>query len=402
MIKISIIIPVYNKERFLDRCIQSVLDSPLKEFEIICIEDGSTDGSKELLQEIKKDNSSITVFTNKKNRGAAYSRNIGITHAKGKYIMFLDADDYLDTNALEIYYETMEKSQAQGCFIRFQISSDHASNEMGIIHEYKDVYRGLDLLDRFVNNNENFLYACNAIWQREFLLENKIQFKNTKIGEGGLLILEGLLKAERVVCSNFAGYHYMINPTSTNKGKDAFQESAIGQLKQLIFMIKHLKADTENREIANFLDWYIKKNIGGITNLRLAENQYTEKGFSKPEDIVLLSLIQGNYLERKLQIEDRIESILKRKKKVYLYGAGYETAAAIRYCHRMGIEIVKIFVTSKENNPDNIYGFHVYEFDEKSVDDFSVPFLITAHKKHQGAIIRTLRKKGILNIAAAV
>ena len=164
---------MYNKERFLDRCIQSVLDSPLKEFEIICIEDGSTDGSK----------------------------------------------------AWEIYYETMEKSQAQGCFIRFQISSDHASNEMGIIHEYKDVYRGLDLLDRFVNNNENFLYACNAIWQREFLLENKIQFKNTKIGEGGLLILEGLLKAERVVCSNFAGYHYMINPTSTNKTRFRNQRS---------------------------------------------------------------------------------------------------------------------------------------------------------------------------------
>ena len=110
MIKISIIIPVYNKERFLDKCIQSVLDSPLKEFEIICIEDGSTDGSKELLQEIQKDNSSITVFTNEKNRGAAYSRNIGITHAKGKYIMFLDADDYLDTNALEIYYENNGKS----------------------------------------------------------------------------------------------------------------------------------------------------------------------------------------------------------------------------------------------------------------------------------------------------
>ena len=71
MIKISIIIPVYNKERFLDKCIQSVLDSPLKEFEIICIEDGSTDGSKELLQEIQKDNSSITEFTNEKNRGAA-------------------------------------------------------------------------------------------------------------------------------------------------------------------------------------------------------------------------------------------------------------------------------------------------------------------------------------------
>lgn len=112
----------------------------------------------------------------------------------------------------------------------------------------------------------------------------------------------------------------------------------------------------------------------------------------------MLSLIRGDYLEKKLQIEDGILSIIQQKKKMYLYGAGYETFSAIKYCHQMGIEIVKIFVTSKDNNPDNIYGFHVYEFDKKLIDDFNIPFVITAHKKHQGAITQILRENGILNI----
>lgn len=398
MVKISVIIPVYNKKNFLNRCIESVLNSTFKELEIVCVEDGSTDGSIELLQKIQKNNSNVNVFANAKNQGAAYSRNIGITYARGKYIMFLDADDYLDANALEIYYEAMENVQAQGCFIRFKICSDCLSTEAGIIHEYQGIYSGLDLLNRFVDNNENFLYACNAMWQRKFLLENNIRFKNAKIGEGGLFILEGLLKAERVIYSNFAGYYYMINATSTSKGKNALQESAIGQIKQIIFMIKNLKVNTENKEIAHFLDWYIKKNIGGITNLCINENQYVEKGFLKQEDVVLLSLIRGDYLEKKLQIEDGILSIIQQKKKMYLYGAGYETFSAIKYCHQMGIEIVKIFVTSKDNNPDNIYGFHVYEFDKKLIDDFNIPFVITVHKKHQGAITQILRENGILNI----
>lgn len=120
----------------------------------------------------------------KKNRGAAYSRNIGITHAKGKYIMFLDADDYLDTNALEIYYETMEKSQAQGCFIRFQISSDHASNETGIIHEYKDVYRGLDLLDRLSITMKIFYMPAMQSGKGNFYWKTRYSLKIQKLEKG--------------------------------------------------------------------------------------------------------------------------------------------------------------------------------------------------------------------------
>ena len=82
MVKISVIIPVYNKKNFLNRCIESVLNSTFKELEIVCVEDGSTDGSIELLQKIQKNNSNVNVFANAKNQGAAYSRNIGITYAR--------------------------------------------------------------------------------------------------------------------------------------------------------------------------------------------------------------------------------------------------------------------------------------------------------------------------------
>lgn len=396
MIDISVIIPVYNKKDFLQKSINSVLKSTFKNLEIICIDDASTDGSKELLEELEKHEHRITVLKNVENYGVSYSRNRGISYAKGKYIVFLDADDYFDEQALQIYYEALESHNAQGCFIKLQM--DSGSKETGILQEYPGVYGGLQLLDEFVRNNEFFLYACGAIWKKSFLIENDIKFENIKIGEGGLFILEALLKAERVIYSGFPGYHYVINETSTNKNSDAMQEATIGQIKQLIFMIKNIQNGKNNREIVNFLDWYIKKNIGGIKNLRIDRNERVQNIFSDEDDKFLFALIRGSYLERQIQIDEDMKMKIVQKGRVYLYGAGYETLDAIKYCHQIGVEIVRIFVTSKFNNPDNMFGFHIFEFDKALIEDVSVPFIITAHEKHQKAIIDMLTECGIKNI----
>lgn len=395
MIDISVIIPVYNKKDFLEKCIDSVLKSSLKNLEIVCIEDNSSDGSKDILKEIAAREEKVIVLENDKNYGVSYSRNRGIQYAKGKYIFFLDADDYVEQYALQIYFQYLEENHAQGCFIRLK---DEAGKGIGIKNEYSGVYQGVELLDRFVDNDETFLYACGGIWQRKFLLEYKIEFQKLKIGEGGLFILEALLKAEKVVCSNYLGYCYVLNKTSTNQMQNAMQESAIGQAKQLIFMIKNLQNSDNNKEITHFLEWYIKKYIGGIKNLRLDKKEVIQELFPKEDERFLLSLMRGSYLEHQIQLDASAESKIVRKGKIYLYGAGYETLDAIRYCHQLGIEIAAVFVTSKQNNPDNIYGFHVREFDKGLIEDRSIPVLVTAHKKHQKEIVDYLSAFGIENI----
>ena len=396
MIDISVVVPIYNKGCFLQQCISSVLESTLKNIEVICVDDASTDNSKQVLREIAQKDKRVFIIENTQNYGVSYSRNKGIQCAKGKYIFFLDADDFIEKDALQVYFQHLENNQAQGCFIKL---IDNNGKETGIHGKYDDIYCGIKLLDQFVQNNEAFLYACGAIWQRKFLIENDIIFEKLKIGEGGLFILNALLKAQRVVYSNYSGYHYVINETSTNQRHEAMQEAAIGQAKQLIFMIKSMQSKSSNKEITHFLQWYTKKYIGGIRNIRFDNQEQMGEFFPNEEDRYLFFLIRGNYLEHHIQISENMEIKMVQKGKIYLYGAGYETLDAIKYCHRIGVEICGIFVTSKHNNPDNIYGFHVSEFREQLIKDKSVPILITAHKKHQKEIKNYLIQCGIENIA---
>lgn len=109
MVKVSVIIPVYNAEKYLEKCLDSVINQTLKEIEIICIDDCSTDNSYSILKEyIKKDNR-IVVFKNKTNHGAGYTRNVGLNFSKGEYIGFVDSDDYIDEKYYEELYNTAKK-----------------------------------------------------------------------------------------------------------------------------------------------------------------------------------------------------------------------------------------------------------------------------------------------------
>ena len=109
--KLSIIIPVYNVEAYLMRCLNSVLKQDLSqnEYEIICIDDDSCDKSLEILNQYKNKNENIKILVNETNRGQAFSRNRGIEEAKGEYIIFVDADDAIEENKLAEIYDLSKK-----------------------------------------------------------------------------------------------------------------------------------------------------------------------------------------------------------------------------------------------------------------------------------------------------
>ena len=109
MIKISVIIPIYNGEEYLEQCIQSVFNQTLKEIELICVDDGSVDNSVQIIQKYAEKDKRISLFQ-QKNQGPGPARNFALKHAKGKFVAFLDADDYyLDADALEKMVRTCEE-----------------------------------------------------------------------------------------------------------------------------------------------------------------------------------------------------------------------------------------------------------------------------------------------------
>ena len=109
--RVSIIIPVYNVNSFIKKCIKSVFDQSLRDFECIIVNDGSKDNSIELAQEIIKGDKRFKVF-HQKNQGQGMARNLGLKYAKGKYICFIDADDFVETNYLEEMCREIEKQKA--------------------------------------------------------------------------------------------------------------------------------------------------------------------------------------------------------------------------------------------------------------------------------------------------
>lgn len=142
MKKISVIVPIYNVENYLEKCLNSLVSQTLSDIEIIAINDGSTDSSYEIAKEYEKKYENF-VLINNKNHGLSYTRNCGLKKAKGKYIMFIDSDDYIDTNTCERLYNFAEEKHADiVCFDLKYIYPDRESimssgtNELVLPSEY--------------------------------------------------------------------------------------------------------------------------------------------------------------------------------------------------------------------------------------------------------------------------
>ena len=123
MPKVSVIIPVYNTSKYLNQCLESIQNQTFTDFEAICINDGSTDSSLEILKEFaSKDDRFIII--NKKNEGQGIARNLGIQQANGEYIIFIDSDDWLETEGLEKAYKKIKEDSADILIFDFYFFSD--------------------------------------------------------------------------------------------------------------------------------------------------------------------------------------------------------------------------------------------------------------------------------------
>lgn len=111
-IKVSIIIPIYNVKLYLDKCIQSALNQTFHEYEIILINDGSTDSSGEIARKYWEIHKEIIILINQENKGLGGARNTGIIHARGEYLFFMDSDDFIESNAVELVYQKAKKEKA--------------------------------------------------------------------------------------------------------------------------------------------------------------------------------------------------------------------------------------------------------------------------------------------------
>lgn len=219
-IKISVVMPVYNVEKYLANTLNSLLNQTLKEFEIICINDGSKDSSLEILREYEKKDSRIKII-DKINEGPSVARNLGIKEAKGEFISFIDSDDWVSENFFEALYFAAKKYNSDIACCGF------------IRHSKKQTKKLVYKKEEFVKSADEKLaltrvpelsYIWNKIYKREKLLQNNLYFPIGRIFEDICWSIKAVYYLDGVVTVPDCNYFYRKNPTSivsTKSNKNA-------------------------------------------------------------------------------------------------------------------------------------------------------------------------------------
>lgn len=206
MTDISIIMPLYNAEKYLSEALQSVLNQSYKNFELICIDDGSVDRTASIIDALQKKDARIRLLTNEVHLGAALSRNKGLKAAEGKYILFLDGDDVFEEELLETAGSTMEEYQAD--LVLFEYLHVHSD----AIYTKKVIERQTDFKERYCKtpfSMEDFTprefpwwasSPCNRMFRRSFLEENRLEFQDLPSSNDVYFAQMSLFCARRIIC----------------------------------------------------------------------------------------------------------------------------------------------------------------------------------------------------------
>lgn len=278
--KVSIIIPIYNVERYLERCLDSIISQTYSNIEIICVNDGSTDSSGLILSKYKsKDNRIIIIST--ENGGLSRARNIGIKLATGEFFMFIDSDDYIEPNMVEKLVETIktENSDIVKC-------TNFLEKQDGIIIKVEDNYIKNKLLTKEeiekqiianVINDEILSYVCVLIIRKEALFKTNLFNEKLRILEDKAFFIELILTIKNIYFLDVPLYHYMINEKSITKSK----KSVTRNIYSLLEGWSYVNGLLEKNKLTRFSSELNTKYLIGTTGFLYETYKYNNIEFKK-------------------------------------------------------------------------------------------------------------------------
>lgn len=217
MCMISIIVPVYNEEKHIECCVKSVLQQTFKNWELILVDDGSTDESPEICDKFQEEYNQILVI-HKENGGLSSARNCGIDNAKGKYLMFVDADDQIHPQICQIFFEIAERENADICMAK--AIEDNVLGTWKYYKNYENSYKCIEkkegrLKKIYTSDKHKYWVAWCKLYRKELFAEKR--FELGKKYEDNGLIFELLYEANKIIDFEYQLYFYYKNPNGITK-----------------------------------------------------------------------------------------------------------------------------------------------------------------------------------------
>lgn len=307
---VSVIIPVYNTGKYVKQCLDSIENQTLKNIEIICIDDGSTDESLAILEKEAEEDSRISVYS-EKNSGQSVARNGGLKNAIGKYVYFMDSDDILELNALEKLYTQAERSSLDILYfdgVCFYDDIDEASLDQNLDYYkrrqwYSAIYHGIQLMCAMEKNREFRVSPCLQLIRRDFLIKNRLQFEEGLIHEDNLFTFQTMLSADRVSHLQEPLFRRRYRKASTMTQKTSFEH-----------VYGYFKCFLENNGLVGKIQLPDEEKMLVTAWLRRllcnARDKYLQLDFEERESI------RGLELREKMQFELYIVDWFRERRKV--------------------------------------------------------------------------------------
>lgn len=227
MTAVSVIVPVYNGQNFIERSLRSILEQTLTDIEVLVVDDCSTDGTVQILEQLSQKDQRIRYFVNSVNQGQGKSRNFAISKAKGEFIAFVDSDDWLDLNALDFLYNKAVGLNAQ--ILNFNVRVHRLDNK--IVDSNNDDLNRVKFKDSYINNNDlkstpDYLFSycwadlrhgrrlncattCwNYFCRLDFIKKYNIRFASSRLGEDNLFAMMLNFYADRIYVLKDVLYNY--------------------------------------------------------------------------------------------------------------------------------------------------------------------------------------------------
>lgn len=262
---ISVIVPVYNLEKYLSKCISSILSQTYVNFELLLINDGSVDSSGIICDEYAAKDSRVRVF-HRMNQGVGATRNYGLDKSAGEYIAFVDGDDYIEADYLEVLYRNLQETQSDISCCNYMYIKNGEKDSFYVPIKKDDILSGSKALFQNLYSSQTEMKWGRNIWASLFqktILEGQ-RFGNLKYGEDTLFMFEVFRKEPQVCFSKYSGYYYVVREGSamTQKGTQYEIERAIQTLSVYKYPFYEVELQPETRalaakQVANIIQWGI-------------------------------------------------------------------------------------------------------------------------------------------------
>lgn len=440
MAKISIIVPVYNVEQYLKECLDSIQRQTLKDIEIICIDDGSTDGSAKILDEYRKSDSRFRVI-HKQNEGYGKSMNVGIGMATAPYVGIVESDDLIEADMYEKLYALMEEKQVdviKADYFEFyqggegnQINAYRSSISESRLRRYrpwrrKDLEIVLGMYDTVFNIKEcedAFLfekYTWSGLYSRRFLQENHILHNETpgaSYQDNGFWF-QTMIKAESIYFTKQAFYHYRIDNLNSSIHSKAKAFAVCDEYEYIYHIIDQM--GEEGKPFRKWASYF--KIVDCADNILRVDDQYKNALAERIREEFLLAVKRGDieidlysdywkgilfdlfispdrYVKKEKERIKKIDDVINQYDQIIIYGAGMlgKIMHGILMEGRRNIKVKYFAVSDLEGNPDDLYGVPVRQIDELLRYKENALVIISVGKKNTQEIEHRLKSIGFVH-----